>query len=85
MLLLVLIGLRKLSELFVMKFVHTLKMLFVVFCFFAATTVINASAYAAGPVSVADLAERLLGAVVNISTSQNIKGSAPAQDRKSVV
>jgi len=62
-----------------MKFVHTLKMLFVVFCFFAATTVINASAYAAGPVSVADLAERLLGAVVNISTSQNIKGSAPAQ------
>ncbi len=28
----------------------------------------------AGPVSVADLAERLIGAVVNITTSQNVKG-----------
>lgn len=28
-----------------------------------------------GPASVADLAERLLGAVVNISTSQNVKGT----------
>jgi len=28
-----------------------------------------------GPASVADLAEKLLGAVVNISTSQNVKGS----------
>ncbi len=28
-----------------------------------------------GPTSVADLAERLLGAVVNISTSQNVKGT----------
>ncbi len=28
-----------------------------------------------GPASVADLAQGLLGAVVNISTSQNVKGS----------
>lgn len=34
------------------------------------------SVHAAGPVSVADLAERLQDAVVNISTSQNIKGSS---------
>ncbi|MEE9315057.1 MAG: DegQ family serine endoprotease [Rhizobiaceae bacterium] len=32
------------------------------------------SAEAAGPASVADLAERLIGAVVNITTSQNVKG-----------
>jgi serine protease Do len=34
-----------------------------------------APAFAIGPESVADLAEKLLPAVVNISTSQNIKGS----------
>lgn len=62
-----------------MKFLYALKVLFVVLSVGAATTATNASAYAAGPVSVADLAERLLGAVVNISTSQNVKGSAPAQ------
>ncbi|TGR73441.1 serine protease, partial [Mesorhizobium sp. M1C.F.Ca.ET.189.01.1.1] len=28
-----------------------------------------------GPASVADLAERVLGAVVNISTSQTVKGT----------
>ncbi|WP_378950136.1 DegQ family serine endoprotease [Mesorhizobium sp. ANAO-SY3R2] len=33
-----------------------------------------APAFAQGPESVADLAEGLLGAVVNISTSQNVKG-----------
>ena len=31
------------------------------------------TAYASGPASVADLAEKLIGAVVNISTSQNVK------------
>ncbi|MFD0917632.1 DegQ family serine endoprotease [Pseudahrensia aquimaris] len=36
------------------------------------------TAYAAGPASVADLAENLLGAVVNISTSQNV-ASGPGQ------
>lgn len=42
------------------------------FIIFAQTTTVRAS----GPVSVADLAERLQGAVVNISTSQNVKGSS---------
>ncbi|NKB51401.1 MAG: Do family serine endopeptidase [Rhizobiaceae bacterium] len=35
---------------------------------------VSGMARAAGPVSVADLAESLIGAVVNISTSQNVKG-----------
>ena len=35
----------------------------------------TSKAYAAGPVSVADLADELIGAVVNISTSQNVKGA----------
>ena len=34
------------------------------------------SAFAAGPASVADLADSLIGAVVNISTSQNVKNSS---------
>ncbi len=34
-----------------------------------------APAYAAGPASVADLADELIGAVVNISTAQNVAGS----------
>jgi len=37
----------------------------------------SAPTYAAGPASVADLAERLLGAVVNISTAQNVKTNSP--------
>ena len=41
--------------------------------------VTSPSAYASGPASVADLAESLLGAVVNISTSQNVKGSGPSR------
>ena len=36
-------------------------------------------AHAAGPVSVADLADSLLGAVVNISTSQNVKGGGESR------
>jgi serine protease Do len=40
----------------------------------AAPTQPPAQSYAHGPASVADLAEQLLGAVVNISTSQTIKG-----------
>ena len=36
-------------------------------------------ARAAGPVSVADLAERLLGSVVNISTRQNTGGRGPSR------
>ncbi|MEP0941818.1 MAG: Do family serine endopeptidase [Rhizobiaceae bacterium] len=36
--------------------------------------IVGASAHAAGPASVADLADELIGAVVNISTSQNVKG-----------
>ncbi len=35
------------------------------------------SAHAAGPASVADLADSLIGAVVNISTSQNVGGESP--------
>ncbi len=35
----------------------------------------QAKPYANGPASVADLAEKLLGAVVNISTSQTVKGT----------
>ena len=34
---------------------------------------------AAGPASVADLAERLLGSVVNISTRQNVGGRGPSR------
>ena len=34
----------------------------------------NQTAHAAGPASVADLADNLIGAVVNISTSQNVGG-----------
>ena len=37
----------------------------------------STTAYASGPASVADLADRLLGAVVNISTAQNVKTNAP--------
>ncbi|MEM8750478.1 MAG: DegQ family serine endoprotease [Pseudomonadota bacterium] len=46
-----------------------------------ASLVLSQSAHAAGPASVADLADSLIGAVVNISTSQNVKapegGSSP--------
>ncbi len=35
----------------------------------------NTTAHAAGPASVADLADSLIGAVVNISTSQNVKSN----------
>lgn len=35
---------------------------------------VGSSAHAAGPASVADLADSLIGAVVNISTSQNVNG-----------
>ncbi len=35
---------------------------------------VSSGAFARGPVSVAPLAEKLIGAVVNISTTQNIKG-----------
>ena len=35
---------------------------------------VDGSAQAAGPASVADLADSLIGAVVNISTSQNVRG-----------
>ena len=35
---------------------------------------VNGSAQASGPASVADLADSLIGAVVNISTSQNVRG-----------
>ena len=38
-----------------------------------------AAAWAQGPQSVADLAEGLLNAVVNISTSQTVKGRGPGQ------
>ncbi len=38
-------------------------------------SMLDGAVHAAGPVSVADLADSLLGAVVNISTSQNVKGS----------
>lgn len=43
----------------------------------AAGTLIAAPAYAAGPQSVADLAEGLLASVVNISTSQNVTNRRP--------
>jgi serine protease Do len=38
------------------------------------TILISAPAFARGPVSVADIAERLQGSVVNISTTQTLKG-----------
>ena len=38
-------------------------------------------AHAAGPVSVADLADELIGAVVNISTSQNVGNSGEGSSR----
>ncbi len=41
----------------------------------AATVASTAPAFAAGPASVADLADELIGAVVNISTAQNVAGS----------
>ena len=39
-------------------------------------------ARAAGPASVADLAERLLGSVVNISTQQNVGGRGPSRGER---
>ncbi len=42
---------------------------------------LNTAAHAAGPVSVADLADDLIGAVVNISTSQNVKNSSGTSPR----
>lgn len=36
----------------------------------------SSAAHASGPASVADLADSLIGAVVNISTSQNVKGGS---------
>ena len=41
---------------------------------------INQSAQAAGPASVADLADSLIGAVVNISTSQNVGGGTNGEE-----
>ena len=50
-------------------------------CLFAAMMVLlvpvnNPAARAAGPASVADLADSLISSVVNISTSQNVKGGS---------
>lgn len=49
-----------------------------------AIVVSPSSASARGPVSVADLAERLSGAVVNISTTQKVKGTAQNQESSPV-
>jgi serine protease Do len=40
----------------------------------------NLPAHAAGPASVADLADELIGAVVNISTSQNVGGGSSGEE-----
>ena len=40
------------------------------------------AAHATGPTSVADLAERLLGSVVNISTQQNVGGRGPSRGER---
>ncbi len=52
-------------------------MLLSIFVVFPQTSFAQTSV--AGPVSVADLAERLQGAVVNISTTQSIKGTASSR------
>jgi serine protease Do len=65
-----------------MTFLKTLKATAVAACLTLAATLavapliaMSASAQTSGPASVADLADGLIGAVVNISTAQNVGGS----------
>ena len=52
---------------------HRLRPLLAAICLGAASVVISAPALARGPEGIADVAEKVIDAVVNISTSQTIE------------
>src|ERR1700751_869066 len=56
---------------------HRLRPLVVALCLGAAGTLVAAPAFARGPEGIADVAEKVIDAVVNISTSQTVE----AKDR----
>src|SRR6266699_3928205 len=56
-------------------FCHRLRPLMAAICLSATCVLISAPASARGPDGIADVAERVIDAVVNISTSQNVASS----------
>jgi serine protease Do len=59
---------------------HRLRPLMAAICFGAATVLTSASALARGPDGIADVAEKVIDAVVNISTSQTIEAKGGSSD-----
>jgi serine protease Do len=55
---------------------HRLRPLFAALCLGAAGALVSAPAFARGPEGVADVAEKVIDAVVNISTSQTVEAKA---------
>src|SRR5689334_7260990 len=53
-------------------------------CFGAITVFTSAPALARGPDGIADVAEKVIDAVVNISTSQTVEAKGPGADRGAV-
>src|SRR5947199_1261608 len=55
---------------------HRLRPLLAAICLGASTVLISATALARGPDGIADVAEKVIDAVVNISTSQTVEAKA---------
>src|SRR5271163_4568834 len=55
---------------------HRLRPLVVAICLGAAGTLVSAPAFARGPEGIADVAEKVIDAVVNISTSQTVEAKS---------
>src|ERR1700730_13101060 len=58
---------------------HRLRPWAAAICLGAATTLISAPAFARGPDGIADVAEKVIDAVVNISTTQTVEAKAGAE------
>jgi serine protease Do len=62
-------------------FCHRLRPLMAAICLSAASVLISAPASARGPDGIADVAEKVIDAVVNISTSQTVEAKGGAEGR----
>src|SRR6201986_1774932 len=64
---------------------HRLRPLLVAICLGAAGTLVSAPAFARGPEGVADVAEKVIDAVVNISTSQTVEAKGGSSDGRGAI
>src|ERR1700760_3799588 len=63
---------------------HRLRPVLAAVCLGAASTLISAPALARGPEGIADVAEKVIDAVVNISTSQTVEAKGGGDSRGAV-